>query len=213
MNTDKLIDVLSTNVEPVDPHKVTWNVRMAIYGGLAVALVLGGLALGVRLDFQEPNAPLFLMLKLLFGAAIVVLGSILLIRHARPGGEFRSSTGLAIVPLLLAFALAALNLALAPRSHWEDMIFGDKWLECLISIPIIALLPFGVIMFAMRLAAPTNLLRTGALAGLVAGGISSIGYALHCTDDSLPFVAVWYGGTIVFCTIAGALLGPRLLRW
>jgi hypothetical protein len=22
-------------------------------------------------------------------------------------------------------------------------------------------------------------------------------YALHCTDDSLPFVAVWYGGTIV----------------
>jgi len=43
--------------------------------------------------------------------------------------------------------------------------------------------------------------------------VSAMGYALHCTDDSLPFIAVWYGGTIVLCTLAGAALGPRLLRW
>jgi len=29
----------------------------------------------------------------------------------------------------------------------------------------------------------------------------------------LPFVAAWYGGTIVLCTLAGAALGLRLLRW
>jgi hypothetical protein len=51
------------------------------------------------------------------------------------------------------------------------------------------------------------------LAGLVAGGISAMAYALHCANDSLPFVAFWYGGTIVFCTLVGAGLGPRLLRW
>ena len=38
----------------------------------------------------------------------------------------------------------------------------------------------------MRQAAPTHLRQTGALAGLVAGGLSAIGYALHCTADSLP---------------------------
>src|SRR5260370_1427946 len=65
----------------------------------------------------------------------------------------------------------------------------------------------------VRRAAPTNLARTGAFAGLIAGGVSAMAYALHCTDDSLPFVAVWYGGTIVLCTLAGAALGPRLLRW
>lgn len=37
-------------------------------------------------------------------------------------------------------------------------------------------------------------------------------YALHCTEDSLPFVAVWCGGTIALCALAGAALGPRLLR-
>jgi len=51
------------------------------------------------------------------------------------------------------------------------------------------------------------------LTGLVAGAIGAMAYALHCPNDSLPFVAFWYGGTIVLCTLAGAALGPRLLRW
>jgi len=93
------------------------------------------------------------------------------------------------------------------------MIVGDQWLECLLSIPIIAIVPFAAAIWAVRRAAPTNLARTGAFAGLIAGGVSAAGYALHCTDDSFPFVAVWYGGTIVLCTLAGAALGPRLLRW
>ena len=78
---------------------------------------------------------------------------------------------------------------------------------------IIAIVPFAATIFAVRRAAPTNLVRAGAIAGLIAGGVSAIAYALHCTDDSLPFVAAWYGGTIVLCTLAGAALGPRLLRW
>jgi hypothetical protein len=93
------------------------------------------------------------------------------------------------------------------------MVLGDEWLECLLSIPIIAIVPFAVTILAVRRAAPTDLVRTGAVAGLVAGSVSAMAYALHCTDDSLLFVAVWYGGTIVLCTLAGAALGPRLLRW
>jgi hypothetical protein len=93
------------------------------------------------------------------------------------------------------------------------MVIGDQWLECLLSIPIIAIVPFAAVVWAVRRTAPTDLVRAGALAGLVAGGVSAAGYALHCTDDSLPFVALWYGGTIALCTFAGAMLGPRLLRW
>ncbi len=90
---------------------------------------------------------------------------------------------------------------------------GNGWLECLVSIPIIAVVPFAIVMWAVRMAAPTNLTRTGALAGLVAGSISTVAYALHCTDDSFPFVALWYGRTIILCTLAGGALGPRILRW
>lgn len=73
-------------------------------------------------------------------------------------------------------------------------------------------MPFALIVWAVRQAAPTNLVRTGALAGLAAGGVSAAAYALHCNANSLPYVALWYGGTIMLCTLAGAALGPRLLR-
>ena len=213
MKTDELIDALSNNLEPVDPHKVTRHLGIAIVAALSVAVVSGILALGPRWDFHEPTAFQFLLLKLAFGVAVMLLGTVFLIKHLRPGGEFRSWAVLAGAPLVVALALAALNLISMPLAHWDHMVLGHDWLECLISIPIIAVLPFAVIMWAVRMAAPTDLARTGALAGLVAGGISAIAYALHCTDDSLPFVALWYGGTIVLCTIAGAMLGPRLLRW
>ena len=213
MKTDDLIDVLSTNVQPVDPQRITRNLQIAIIAGLSLALVSGIAALGVRWDVRNPGAFGFLVLKVAFGVAVTILGAHYLLKHARPGGEMRSWILLTGVPFVAVMALAGASLISAPASHWDDMVMGEQWLECLLSIPVIAVAPFAVIMWAVRKAAPTNLTRTGALAGLVAGGVSAIAYALHCTDDSLPFVALWYGGTIVLCTLAGALTGPRLLRW
>lgn len=213
MKTDKLIDVLSTNVEPVDPQRITRNLQIAIIAGLSLALISGIAALGIRWDVRDPGAFGFLVLKVAFGVAVTILGSHYLLKHARPGGEMRSWILLTGVPFVAVMALAGASLISAPASHWDDMVMGGRWLECLLSIPVIAVAPFAVIMWAVRKAAPTNLTRTGALVGLVAGGVSAIAYALHCTDDSLPFVALWYGGTIVLCTLAGALTGPRLLRW
>ncbi len=57
--------------------------------------------------------------------------------------------------------------------------------------------------------APTNLARTGAFVGLIAGCLSATGYALHCADDSVPFFVLWYGGTIALCTLAGWRLGAE----
>jgi hypothetical protein len=213
MKTDELIDVLSTNIEPVDTQKVTRILQIAILTGLVLALITGILALGVRLDLRDTGAFAFLGLKVAFGMAVTVLGSHYLLKHARPGGETRSWISLAGVPFVAVMALGGISLISAPASHWDHMMMGQRWLECLLSIPIIGVVPFAVIMWAVRMAAPTDLTRTGALAGLVAGGVSAIAYALHCTDDSLPFVALWYGGTIVLCTFAGAALGPRILRW
>ncbi len=213
MKTDELIDVLSTNVEPVDPRRITRNLQIAIIAGLSLALVSGIAALGIRWDVRDPGAFGFLVLKVAFGVAVTILGSHYLLKHARPGGEMRSRILLTGVPFVAVMALAGASLISAPASHWDNMVMGERWLECLLSIPVIAVAPFAVIMWAVQKAAPTNLTRTGALVGLVAGGVSAIAYALHCTDDSLPFVALWYGGTIVLCTLAGALTGPRLLRW
>ncbi len=213
MKTDDLISMLSTNVERVDHRQVVRMLGMAVLVGGAAALAAVLLALGMRTDMKAPSAVTYLPLKLAFTTGTLVLTWIALAKLARPGGEQRTPTALVALPFVVIMLLAGLSLASAPSSHWDKMIVGDNWLECLLSIPIIAIVPFAAVVWAVRQTAPTDLVRTGAVAGLVAGSVSATAYALHCTDDSLPFVAVWYGGTIALCTLAGATLGPRLLRW
>ena len=213
MKTDDLVALLSTNPEPVDRRSVVRTLCAAFAAGSTVALGIALVGLGVRSDVMTARALFFLAVKLLFAAAIVSLALVYLTRLARPGGERKISSLLVATPFLVIVVLAAISLWFAPNSHWDRMIVGDQWLECLVSIPIIAIVPFAVSIWAVRKAAPTDLARAGAFAGHIAGGVSAMAYALHCTDDSLPFVAVWYGGTIVLCTLAGAALGPRLLRW
>lgn len=213
MKTDELITLLSTNLEKVDSPKFGRNIRNAVLCSVGAASLTAVLVLGARTNVRESTTLIVFLVKLIFGLSIAGLASVYLIKYSRPGGEARVPISLMAVPFLAVMAIAAVNLLLSPPSHWQHMLVGNQWLVCLISIPMIAIVPFGLIMWAIRLAAPTNLRRTGALAGLVAGGISATAYALHCTDDSLPFVALWYGGTVILCTVASAVLGPRLLRW
>ena len=214
MKTDELIDMLSTNIEAVDSRQLARNLAFALAVGTAGALVAALLVLGLRTDLHTPGALGYLSLKLAFTVGVVLVASLSLTRLARPGGERKARLALASLPFAAVVLLAGWSLAEAPRAHWEAMIVGEMWLECLLSIPIIAVVPFAAIAWTVRqFAAPTDLVRTGAIVGLASGGVSAMGYALHCMDDSLPFIAVWYGGTIVLCTLAGALLGPRVLRW
>jgi hypothetical protein len=212
MKTDDLIALLATNVEPVDHRQVKRTIIVAVMLGAAVALGAMLLLFGVRADLTTAAARIFLLLKLAFTLALLVPASIYLVRLARPG-ERKTPLAFVAAPFVAIVLLAAVSLAFAPISYWDDMVVGDRWLECLLSIPAIAIVPFAAIIWALRRMAPTDLVRAGALGGLVAGTVSATGYALHCMDDSLPFVALWYGGTIAVCTLAGALLGPRLLRW
>jgi hypothetical protein len=36
---------------------------------------------------------------------------------------------------------------------------------------------------------------------------------LHCPELGAPFIAVWYVIGMFIPALAGALLGPRVLRW
>jgi len=48
MKTDDLIDMLSTNVEPVDHRQIVRNIGMAVAAGAAVALAIVFFVLGPR---------------------------------------------------------------------------------------------------------------------------------------------------------------------
>jgi hypothetical protein len=213
MKTDDLISLLSTNVEPVDHRQIVRNIAMAVVAGAAMAVATVFFVLGPRADLTTVATFIPALVKVVATVIVLVPASIYLIRLTRPGGERTSSVALVALPFIAVMFLALLSLEFAPSSHWNGKIFGDEWLECVISIPLIAIVPFSVIVWAVRQMAPTDLARTGALVGLVAGCLSAIGYAVHCANDSMPFFALWYGGTIALCTLAGWKLGPKLLRW
>ena len=63
-------------------------------------------------------------------------------------------------------------------------------------------------------AQPTQLRLSGAIAGVVAGGLGAAAYALSCSsENTIPFIAFRYNAAIVLCALIGAQLGTRLLRW
>jgi hypothetical protein len=213
MKTDQLIDMLSTNVEPVKSGQGWKPLVWALAIGGAVSFCMMLVTVGLRTQAAGGIHVGFLALKLLFMLSVIGTGTALLMKLIRPGQEVRKLFRFLFLPFLVAGFVGIVALALQPSSVWDRMILGTEWVTCLFCIPLFAIVPFALLIWALRKGAPTNLKRTGAIAGLVAGALGATAYAFHCSDDSLPFVAIWYGAMVVLCAWIGARLGPRLLRW
>ncbi|MBR1208129.1 MULTISPECIES: DUF1109 domain-containing protein [unclassified Bradyrhizobium] len=207
---DNLIREPSTNSERLNTGKTEFKVAVAIASGAALSLGFIVFALGIRPDLQDADVMAFVAAKLVFSLVAAALSSVFLARLARPGLELLSTLSLTAVPFLGVMILAVAGMAADP--NWEQMITGDQWRECVLSVPIITIVPFVAIMWAARQAAPVNPARTGAIAGLTASAVSVTAFSIHCTIDPAPLVALWFGGTGILCMLSGANLGPRLLR-
>ena len=210
MKTSDLIDMLSAEVEVVDRRKVPRAMAAALAAGAGISVCAILLALGARADLDRPQAFVFLAGKLVFMLGIVALAVIFLVKLARPVGERYRPMGVVLLPFVVIVGLGVLSVPSAPGVQGQAMIAGEQCRECWLIVPAIAMVPFALVVWALRRAAPTHLIQAGALVGLIAGGIGAMAYALHCVSDSMPFVALWCAGTIVLCTLAGAALGPRL---
>ena len=213
MKTEQLIDMLSTNLEPVKREKTGRMLAVAILVGAAAAFGVMLLTVGLRPSAGGASDLGFLVLKLLFLLSLIGLGAGLLSRLVRPGHDGRRLLVLIFLPFVALGLAGVVRLALERPAAWGSMILGTQWATCLFCIPLFAVVPFAVLIGALRKGAPTNLSRTGAVAGLVAGSLGAVAYAFYCPDDSVPFIALWYGGMVALCALIGAIIGPRLLRW
>jgi hypothetical protein len=213
VKTEKLIEMLSTNLEPVRGGELRNLVLTALAGGAIVAFCLMLAIFGVPAGPHGGESFGLKLVALAFTLGLVGASANLLVRLARPGDPGRQPLipiGLLFLAMLVAGAVVLL---LTDSASWGGMIFGPQWAACLICIPLFAIAPFAALVWALRKGAPTGLARTGAIAGLLAGALGAAIFALHHPGGSIPFVILWYGGPIVLCALAGAILGPRLLRW
>lgn len=118
--------------------------------------------------------------------------------------------------MAVVFAMAMIGLLSwlsEPADGRVAALLGHSWFSCAPSVLVLSLPPLAAALWAVRGLAPTRPGVAGFAAGLLAGSVGAFGYSLSCPEASAAFVAVWYSLGIVLTGAAGAVLGPRVLRW
>jgi len=211
LKTADLITALAQDRQ-LAPRPARLLARTLPFAVLAAAVLLLATA-GPRADLlQVLAAPRFLF-KFLVTLSLAVPALGLLPSLATPlprGGAWRGALWLAPV-LLLAGVL--LELRALPDARWLPAAVGHNALWCLAMVPMLATVPLAASLYCLRQAAPADPARAGAVAGLASGALAATVYALHCTDDSPLFVAIWYSIGVLFISAAGAWLAARVARW
>ena len=213
MKTDDLVALLAADAQPVPPraasHRLGWALVAALPLSLAFMLAEYGLRPGLLASLAQPMP----LIKLLVPAAIAAAGFVALERLGRPGVPARGAWAGMVLPVLLFWVLGIAAWAGAAPEARPELLWGRTWRSCAFSISAMALPVFVAAFLVLRSLAPTRPVQAGAAAGAFAGGAGAAVYALHCPEFGGPFLAVWYVIGMAIPVVAGALLGPRLLRW
>jgi len=213
MKTDDLIAMLATGVQPVPRRAATRRLALALLPGVALALVLVITVFGLRADLLQAMGGGGFWLKMALALSLAAAGFVLAQRLARPGVRAGAATWMAVLPVLVLWAIAMLVLWRAPEGARAPMVMGSTWRSCALNIGLLASPSVVAALAALRTLAPTRPAAAGAAAGLLAAGVGAAVYALHCPEVEAPFLAVWYVAGMALPVLAGAALAQRLLRW
>ncbi len=206
METDALIRGLAGELES-QPR--AWPLRL----WLALAMIAAGallllavvLGLGVRSDLGPALLRRPFLVKLGLGSLCALGGYLLATRLARPDAPDPPGRWLAI-------AVGVVALGLLAGAMQSGAALGAP-LDCVVALVLLALAPLAAALAVLRRGASARPSATGAAAGMLAGGLSVLGYALYCPIDSLAYVAAWYGAGVLCTALLGGVLGRVALRW
>jgi hypothetical protein len=211
VKTDSLIDLLATGAGPA-PRAVALR-RLAPAAALGILASAAGalLVLGpIPGELFATPAP---WLKLGYAGALAVAAAWLAARLGRPVARTSAPVRVLLLVVAAMALLASLVLLAAPAGERLETLLGHSWARCPFNVLVLSLPALAGALWALRGLAPTRPRAAGLAAGLLAGSLGALGYALSCTELSPAFVAVWYSLGISLVGALGAILGPRILRW
>jgi len=213
MNTDQLIESLGANVPRVTRHALARRVGFGIAAGGVVTLALVITVLGIRPDLRVAMHGFTFWMKWTYTTTLGLGAAYAVTRLGRPiPGSLRGLWFLTL-PVLLLAVIGCTELARTAPEQWLALWLGRSWKVCPWLVLTLAAPIYLGLVWSFRKLAPTRLRVAGATAGLTAGAWAATLYCLHCPETSALFVLTWYTLGIFLATVAGALAGPRLLRW
>lgn len=213
MKTNDLIQALVADVRPVVPGASAWRVFGALLAGGFICL------LGMDAWFGSPlrtvaqtGVPVFAV-KLAYAVAMTAISASLLLVTGRSGERLGMRWVWMLAPPLVVAAVSAMEVSAAPNGARTALFMGSTWQTCLIGVITMSLPVFAALLWVFRRLTPTRLALAGFVAGICSGSMASIIYALYCPETAASFMLAWYSLGMLVPGIAGALLGPRMLRW
>lgn len=211
MKTNELIDLLVNDLRALPP--LGHILVVAAMSGTLVATMAFSSMIGIRADIRTALTSERFLHKILLMLSLVFSAACLIRRSGMPGTAIGARKWLFSAPLMLIVVGVLAELVVTPVKGWGSVAMGRNGFKCLVIVPLLSVVPLGCLLHGLRLAAPEHPGAAGAVAGILAAGISSTLYALNCDDDSPLFVIVWYVPAIAIVVLAGYVLGSRLLRW
>lgn len=213
MNTDQLIQLLAQDVAPVPRYTVLRRIGLGIaVGGIASLLLIAVLyGFNPELDLAMQDAPFWI--KWSYTLSLAVCAALATARLARPVSGKLGWVWTLVMPVAALILICLFSMSRVPSEQWQALMLGQSWHSCSRRIFMLSLPIFVGLVWSFRSLAPTQLRLAGATAGLTAGAWSATLYSLHCPEVSALFVLSWYTLGMLLAAGAGALLGPRLLRW
>jgi hypothetical protein len=185
---------------------------IALVAAAPISLAVFLMALGVRPDFTSATHNPFFDLKFAVTLALAISAILVVLPLSRPGTVLGRRAWLLLVPIALLAAGIAFDLSMPQSTTWSARMIGSNSRVCLSAIPAMALPLLAASLIGLRQGAATRPALSGAVAGLMSGGLAATVYAAHCTDDSPLFVATWYSIGVAGLTAVGAAAGSRVLR-
>jgi len=211
--TDDLISRLSDELQPTPKRAIPRRLGMGLVAGAVVAAIAMLLWLGLRPDLAEAMFGMMYWWKFLYTAIFAGIAFWAATRLARPGGSMRVPMIALFALIVFAGAMGIAQLMIMPPEMGHQLVMGGSALVCPFYIAALSIPIYAVTALVMRRLAPTNLAGAGLAAGLLAGGAAAWVYAFHCTENGMPFLAIWYTTGILIAAIGGAILGRWALRW
>lgn len=213
MKTNDLIDLLATDAVPVQRHVAARRLAIGLLVAVPLSVALMRTVLGLN-----PALGHYLTLPMFwvkFGAPLLMaLAALPLVaRLGRPGAHTRTAWTVWGAPIAALWALGLLVLAQAPVEEAPALMLSRTWRVCAENIAMLSVPMFLAAIWTLKGLAPVRPALAGAGAGALSGASGAAVYALHCPELAAPFIAIWYVLGMALPVAAGALVGPRLLRW
>lgn len=213
MKTSDLIQKLASDLTPVSPKKIRNDLLIGLSCGAVVSLLAIVLVFGVQPGLLSPAHGLPLIMKASYTLSLAAIAISMLVPMIRPGNPIPSRLWWVAMMVLALASLALMQSAMANPADDMSLWIGASWRQCSLRIACLSAPVLVGVCWAIRQQAPVHLRAAGALAGLVSGGLTATLYALACPENGAGFVLIWYTLGIGIVTGAGALVGPRVLRW